>query len=100
MSDEQAQKQRSVNEGGWSASTVPSPPRDFSPIFPDLAGFGPREPFQRVRGYRGIDFAVLNVPKGRISNPVRPGIPATSRGQCLYTTPPPLIESNSALLSI
>ena len=66
----------------------PSPPRFFPLIFPDLPGFGPRDPFQRVRSDRGIKFAVINVPKGRIWTPLRPGIPATSGGQSLYTTPP------------
>ena len=74
--------------GGGLLALSPSPPRDFFRIFPDLAGFGPRDPFQRVRGTRGINFAVRNVPKGRIWTPLRPGIPATSGGQSLYTTPP------------
>ena len=75
-------------EGGWSVSTVPLPTARFFRIFPDLAGIGPRDPFQRVRGRRGINFAVIDVPNGRIWTPLRPGIPATSGGQSLYTTPP------------
>ena len=74
--------------GGWSVGTVPLPSARFFRIFPDLGGFWAPGPLPTSPRTLWDQFCRHKYAKRSDLEPWRPGIPATSGGQSLYTTPP------------